>query len=343
MKVRAGTDTVRSDRPVAMPHPLMRFAIDAHAIGRQLTGNEVYVRNLLRALAAQAPDCELVAYLSSEAARDMLPSGIRTRRVAANPFRRLGLDSARQLRKDKPDLLHVQYTAPVGCPTPVVVSVHDVSFLEHPEYFTRERAWQLRWTVRRTVRRAAKVLTGCEVSKQAILRAYPDLDERKVEVAPYAPAPEFRPGPREAAKAAVFKRWLLEGPFILNVGDLQPRKNQIGLIRAFAKLVRAYPRLKHKLALAGKDTWFAGRVREAARESGVADRIRFLGFVSDEDLLRLYHACDLFVFPSFYEGFGLPALEAMACGRAVVCSSASALPEVVDGAAILADPNSADD
>jgi glycosyltransferase involved in cell wall biosynthesis len=321
----------------------MRFAIDAHAIGRHLTGNEVYVRSLLRALAAQTRDCELVAYISSDPARDVVPASIGTRRVAANPFRRLGVDLSRQLRKDRPDLLHVQYTAPVGCPTPVVVSVHDVSFLEHPEYFTRDRAWQLRWTVRRTVLRAAKILTGCEFSKQAILRAYRGLDESKVAVAPYAPAPEFRPLPREAAQAALLKRFSFQGPFILNVGDLQPRKNQIGLIRAFAKLVRAYPQLKHKLALAGKDTWFAGRVREAARQSGVADRIHFFGFVSDDDLLRLYNACELFVFPSFYEGFGLPALEAMACGRAVVCSSASALPEVVDGAAILADPNSTDE
>jgi len=122
------------------------------------------------------------------------------------------------------------------------------------------------------------------------------------------------------------------------VGDLQPRKNQIGLIQAFARLARAYPQLKQRLVLAGKETWFADRVREAARESGVADRIQFFGFVSDEDLLQLYNACDLFVFPSFYEGFGLPALEAMACGRAVVCANTTALPEVVDGAAIVFDP-----
>jgi glycosyltransferase involved in cell wall biosynthesis len=321
----------------------MRFAVDAHAIGRHQTGNEVYIRSLLNAFASQARDCEFVAYVSTDTARDFLPAAIRTRRVAANPFRRLGLDLAMRLRQDRPDLLHVQYTAPVGCPTPVVVSVHDVSFLEHPEYFTRDRALQLRWTVRRTVRRAAKVLTGCEFSKQSILRAYRDLDEKKVVVVPYAAAPEFRPLPREAAQAAVLDRFSVSGPFILNVGDLQPRKNQIGLIRAFARLVRAYPQIKHTLALAGKDTWFAGRVREAARQSGVADRIHFFGFVSDDDLLRLYNACDLFVFPSFYEGFGLPALEAMACGRAVVCSSDSALPEVVDGAAILADPYSVDE
>jgi glycosyltransferase involved in cell wall biosynthesis len=321
----------------------MRFAVDAHAIGRHQTGNEVYIRSLLNAFASQSRGCEFVAYVSADTARDVIPANIQTRRVGANPFRRLGLDLAMRLRQDRPDLLHVQYTAPVACPTPVVVSVHDVSFLEHPEYFTRDRAVQLRWTVRRTVRRAAKVLTGCEFSKQAILKAYSDLDESKVVVVPYAAAPEFRPLPRETGRAAILDRFAFPGPFILHVGDLQPRKNQIGLIRAFARLVRAYPQIKHTLALAGKDTWFAGRVREAARESGVADRIHFFGFVTDDDLLRLYNACDLFVFPSFYEGFGLPALEAMACGRAVVCSSASALPEVVDGAAILTDPYSVDE
>jgi len=142
----------------------------------------------------------------------------------------------------------------------------------------------------------------------------------------------------EAAAAAVRDRFSIAAPFILSVGDLQPRKNHIGLIHAFARLVRAYPQLKHNLVLAGKPTWFAGRICEAARESGVAERIQFCGFVSDSDLLQLYNACHLFVFPSFYEGFGLPALEAMACGRAVVCSNTTALPEVVDGAAIVFDP-----
>ncbi len=124
------------------------------------------------------------------------------------------------------------------------------------------------------------------------------------------------------------------------MGDLQPRKNQIGLIEAFADLVRSYPQLRHRLALVGKDTWFAPKVREAAKKSGCSDRIRFLGFVTDQDLLHLYNACDLFVFPSLYEGFGLPILEAMACGRAVACSNTSAMPEVVDGAAILFNPHS---
>lgn len=321
----------------------MRFAVDAHAIGRHLTGNEVYVRSLLNALADQARDCELLAYVCGDHAAHALSPRIRTQRVAANPFLRLGAHLASRVRRDQPDLLHVQYTAPLGCPVPVVVSVHDVSFLEHPEYFTRDRVLQLQWTVRRTVRRAARVLTGSEFSRAAILKVYGDLDEDKVVVVPNAAASEFRPISRETAAAAVRDRFGLSGPFLLSVGDLQPRKNQIGLIRAFAQLVRAYPQFPHTLVLAGKETWFARRVYEAARESGVADRIRFLGFVSDPELLYLYNACDVFVFPSFYEGFGLPALEAMACGRPVVCAGVSALPEVVDGAALLCDPYSADE
>jgi glycosyltransferase involved in cell wall biosynthesis len=321
----------------------MRFAVDAHAIGRHLTGNEVYVRSLLSAFSNQDLDCEFLAYVSDADAMEFVPSRIRTRRVAFNPFLRLGFDLAAKLRQDRPDLLHVQYTAPLGCPVPVVVSVHDVSFLEHPEYFTPDRAWQLRWTVRRTVRSAVRVLTGSEFSRASILKAYGDLDEDKVVVVPNASAREFRPIPRETAAVVVRTRFGIAAPFVLSVGDLQPRKNHIGLIRAFARLVRAHPQLKQRLVLVGKETWFADRVQQAARESGVSDRIDFIGFVSDRDLLQLYNACDLFVFPSFYEGFGLPVLEAMACARAVACSSLTALPEVVDGAAILFDPYSIDE
>src|SRR4029079_2825570 len=122
--------------------------------------------------------------------------------------------------------------------------------------------------------------------------------------------------------------------------DLQPRKNHIGLIHAFEETIRAYPQLPHELVLVGKESWFAPQVRRVAERSPLADRIRVRGAVADEALRFLYGACDLFVFPSFYEGFGLPILEAMACGRAVACSKTSAMPEVADGAAVLFDPYS---
>jgi len=162
-------------------------------------------------------------------------------------------------------------------------------------------------------------------------------------VVPLAASPEFRPISRDAATAAVRAQYAIGGPYVLSVGDIQPRKNHIGLIRAFARMAHAYPQLKHQLVMVGKPTWFWDEVQGAARASGVADRIRFLGFVPDAHLLQLYNACDCLAFPSFYEGFGLPALEAMACGRAVVCSDEWALPEVVDGAAILFDPYAIDE
>src|SRR5262245_13302303 len=209
----------------------MLFAVDAHAIGRHLTGNEGYVRSLLNAFGARANDCEFVTYVSADEAREHIPSRMRCRRVSPNPFVRLGYDLPARVRQDRPDLLHVQYTAPLGCSVPVVVTVHDVSFIEHPEYFTRMRARQMQWTVRRTVRRAARILTVSDFSRAAILKVYGDLDEDQVVVVPNAAAPGFRPISHESAVAAVRDRFGIAGPFVLSVGDLQPRKNQIGLIR----------------------------------------------------------------------------------------------------------------
>src|SRR5579864_7533740 len=321
---------------------VMRFSVDAHAIGQHLTGNETYIRNLLNCFAALDRRADFVTYLSRKTAFPEVPSRFHKRLVAVNPFLRLGFDLPWRLRRDRPDILHVQYTAPVLCSTPVVVSVHDVSFLEHPEYFTSFRAMQLRCTVERTIRAAARVLTPSEFSKRSILDAY-GLRDDKVVVLPNGVCSSFHPIARETAQRWVQSSLDLQSPFVLSVGDLQPRKNHVGLIHAFERLVRAYPQLTHHLVIVGKETWYAPVIRAAARKSSVSERIHFAGFVSDEDLLRLYGACDLFAYPSFYEGFGLPILEAMACGRAVVCSNTSAMPEVADSAAILFDPNSDDE
>jgi glycosyltransferase involved in cell wall biosynthesis len=316
----------------------MRFAVDAHAIGRHLTGNEVYIRSLLRSFAEIDRCSEFVAYVSVPGAASLLPERFDVRQVSANPYSRLGWDLARLIRGDRPDLIHVQYTAPLFTEVPMVVTVHDVSFIEHPEYFTALRRAQLRLTVARSVKQAAHIITVSEFSRDAILRTY-DIPPEKVSAIPNAANPEFRVIGRERAQKAVHDRLRFDTPFVLSVGDLQPRKNQIGLITAFSKLLTDHPHLKHHLVLTGKETWFTPKVREAARSCGFASRIHFTGFVSDGELMELYNACDCFVFPSFYEGFGLPILEAMACGRAVACSNTSAMPEVADGAGILFNPH----
>ena len=320
----------------------IRVAVDAHAIGRRQTGNEVYVRSLIQRYPVLAPDIDFIAYTSCEEAAEWIPDSFERQAVAPNPFVRLGVDLGAKIRDCRADLLHVQYTAPLSCPAPVVVTIHDVSYIERPQYLPPLRALQLRLTVRRTVSRAAKVITISEFSRRRIAAAY-SLDPESIAVTPLAPHSSFRLMNRELAVRRASESLGIDRPFLLNVGDLHPRKNQIGLIRAFKALLEAHPELPHALVMAGKHTWFAPKVLEEVARSGLGDRIILTKFVDDDTLPVLYNAADLFVFPSFYEGFGLPAIEAMACGAPVVCSSATALPEVVDGAAILFEPESVEE
>lgn len=317
----------------------MRYSVDAHSVGCHLTGNEVYIRNLLSEFARVDRSNRFIAYISKPDADLKIPKSIETRWVSENPYKRLGLDFPRMLRRDRPDLLHVQYTGPLVSGVPLVVSVHDVSFLECPQYFTRFRAAQLKLTVGRTVQRAAAILTPSEFSRTAILRHY-RLDPGKVVAVPNAVSSEFRPVDRQIAQKAVERKYGVPGPFVLMVGDLQPRKNHLGLLQAFEQLLRAHPQLPQRLVFVGKETWYSKDLHRAVAKSAIAERVHFTGFVEDADLVEFYAACDLFAFPSFYEGFGLPILEAMACGRAVVSSSTTAMAEVADGAGLLFDPDS---
>jgi glycosyltransferase involved in cell wall biosynthesis len=317
----------------------MRFSVDAHSVGCHLTGNEVYIRNLLNEFARVDRSNQFIAYVAKPHAEASLPERIETRWVSENPYKRLAVDLPMHVRRDRPDLLHVQYTGPVFTNVPLVVSVHDVSFLEYPQYFTRFRAAQLKLTVRRSVERAAAILTPSEFSRGAILRHY-RLDQDKVVVVHNAVASEFRPIDRQMAQAAIERKFGIPGPFALTVGDLQPRKNHLGLVQAFEELLRTHPQLPHRLVFVGKETWYSKDLHRAVAKSRIAERVHFTGFVEDADLVQFYGACDVFVFPSFYEGFGLPILEAMACARAVVSSNTTAMPEVADGAGILFDPDS---
>lgn len=317
----------------------MRYSVDAHSVGCHLTGNEVYIRNLLNEFARVDRSNQFIAYISKRDGDSQVPKSIETRWVSENPWKRLGVDFPRLLRQDRPALLHVQYTGPLFTHVPLVVTVHDVSFLEYPQYFTRFRAAQLKLTVRRTVERAAAILTPSEFSRGAILRHY-RLDPDRVVVVPNAVSSEFRPIDRQAAQNAVQRKYGISGPFVLMVGDLQPRKNHLGLLAAFEALLRTHPQLPHRLVFVGKETWYSKDLHRAVAKSAVSERVHFTGFVEDADLVEFYGACDLFVFPSFYEGFGLPILEAMACGRAVASSSTTAMAEVADGAGLLFEPDS---
>jgi glycosyltransferase involved in cell wall biosynthesis len=240
------------------------------------------------------------------------------------------------LARTRIEVAHAQYMAPWLWPVRVVVSVHDIVFECYPQFFTPETVTGFRQFVPLAVRRAAVVLTLSDFSKGEIVRRYrvpPD----KVLVAPCAADPIFHPLKDKARLAEVRQHYGTGERFILCVGDLQPRKNLKTLIAAYVKLRRA-DTIRQKLVLVGRKAWLYDDIFAAARMSGYQEELVFTGYVPDDDLVALYNAADLFVYPSIYEGFGLPPLEAMACGTPVVTSNTSALPEVVGDAAMTVGP-----
>jgi glycosyltransferase involved in cell wall biosynthesis len=240
------------------------------------------------------------------------------------------------LWRERIDLLHAEMIAPLLTPARIVVTVYDLSYEHYPAFFATGVAAAFRQFVPRTVRRAAVVLTLSEFSRQEIVRCY-DVPPEKVVVTLCAADPMFRPLKDEARLAAVRARYGTGDRFILCVGDLQPRKNLKRLIAAYVRLRQA-DAMRPKLVVVGRKVWLYDDIFAAARASGYADELIFTGYVPDEDLVMLYNAADVFVYPSLYEGFGLPPLEAMTCGTPVITSNTSSLPEVVGDAALTVDP-----
>lgn len=232
------------------------------------------------------------------------------------------------------DLLHIPTgVLPLAPPCPTVVTVLDVTILRRPHDFTLWHRAYAHWMLPYAVRRAVRVITISESSRQDIVRQL-DVPEGRVSVTPLAASPAFRR--LTPAELETVRRPGTEGPFVLTVGTIQPRKNLKGLLRAMADLRaagRTWP-----LVLAGPLGWRYHDTLQEIDRLGLRDSVRLLGRVPLPQLVGLYNAASVLVYPSFYEGFGLPVLEAMACGCPVIASNTSSLPEVVGGAGILVEP-----
>ncbi|MCZ7568473.1 MAG: glycosyltransferase family 4 protein [Ardenticatenaceae bacterium] len=318
---------------------MARIAIDIHAVGARLTGNETYIANLVTALAWMPGDESYLLYYRAPAGAVLA----RRPRMQArplgffgyHPIPRLLLSFGRKLKRDGADLLHVQYVGPLAAPCPMIVMIHDLAFLHFPEAFRwDERLW-MRLLIPRAAHRAAHVLTGSEFSRQDLIARY-GLPPTKVTVTPYGVSSLYRPLRDRSLVRAVQTRYRLPEHFILAVGNIQPRKNLRRLVEAWSR-ARQAGTIDAGLVIAGQESWGAGETVQAAREVNLMDEIRFTGYVPVTDLPLLYNAADLFVYPSLFEGFGLPLLEAMACGTPVVAGANSAIPEVVGDAALLTD------
>lgn len=324
----------------------MHIGIDAHAIGRQQGGNETYIRGLIRALAEIDGRNRYSIYLAdAEAAAEWRDgfcqqfSNFNVRLLPPpTPLVKVPLILTYDLRRHPVDVLHVQYTAPPFCPAPVVATIHDLAFEHMPETFTRRGSLQLKLTVRRTARRAAKIATVSEYSRQDILRTY-KLPPEKITVTYNGIESHFTEQTEsEAETKDVRQRFGIEGDFLLAVGSLQPRKNLVRLIRVYSQLRSENPDFAPQLVIVGRKLWLADEIFAEIRQQRWADDVILTGYVPDQDLPKLYRAATAFVYPSLFEGFGLPPLEAMACGTPVLTSNVSSLPEVTGEAALLIDP-----
>jgi alpha-1,3-rhamnosyl/mannosyltransferase len=311
--------------------------VDGDVIGRQRTGDESYTLGLLRELPGAAPD---LAFACSVREPHAVPGDVpaeveRITLAVASPYRRIPRAFPRLARERGAALAHVQYFVARRLPCPAVVTVHDLSFARAPELMrTRDRLLFERF-VPPSLRRARRVIAVSETTRRDLLEVYGVAPERVVAV-PNGVGTRFQPV--ADARAEVERRFALAEPYLLFVGALQPRKNAPALVAAYARLVRkgAEP----LLVLAGNDRGGGDQVRAAIADYGLEARVRLLGYVSEPDLPALYSAAEALVFPSLYEGFGIPALEAMACGVPVAASSTTGLGEAVGDAAVTFDPSS---
>jgi len=245
------------------------------------------------------------------------------------------------LKHVHPDLCHfTNYLAPLSVSCPYVVTVYDMTLYIMPKYHRFKKLVLDRTLIPMVARRADAILTISKSARADIVR-FLRVPAEKVKVVTGAASPDFAPVDDPTRLDEVRVRYGLCGPFILYVGTIEPRKNLVRLMQALARLKKMG--LPHKLAVVGQPGWQCAPIFAEVERLGLKRDVVFTGYVPFEDLPALYSAAESMAFPSLYEGFGLPVVEAMACGTPVVTSNTSSLSEVADGAALLVDPLSVDE
>jgi glycosyltransferase involved in cell wall biosynthesis len=300
-----------------------------------------YIFNLLKNLARVSPDFYYSAFLSDRTFREPSLALHLSRLPTQRPAVRILWEQFIQplaLRQAGVDLLHsLAFVGPLAAPCPFVVTVYDLSFLRYPEAFRPFNRWYLRQFTANSVKRARAVIAISESTRQDVINLLGAPPGRVHTI--YCGADEqFRPLP--AAEIAAFKAARgLPDTFVLFLGTLEPRKNVAGLIRAYALWREQEPNAP-PLIIAGGKGWYYRHIFGLVESLNLTNTVRFADYVPQSELPLWYNAASLFVYPSHFEGFGLPVLEAMACGTPVITSTVSSLPEVTgtDGAACLVNP-----
>lgn len=326
----------------------MRVGIDVSAVTTAPTGVGTYIRAILaETLRQAAPGEEFLGFSSGLADMDVPAlAGLHARRHLRVPTRAL-YQCWNLLGTPKPDALlggvdvyhATNFFLPPVARARCILTIYDLTFLRHPEWCSPKIVGPFSRSVRKHAQAADAILTCSEASKRDIAELL-DCPAEKITVAYGAADPLFQPVDRDQAREDVFAHHGIEGPYILFLSTVEPRKNIDGLLAAFSRLLDTVP---HTLVLVGREGWNQEPLPAMIARHGLQGRVRHVGYVRDRsDLPKLYAAADAFVLPSFYEGFGIPVLEAMACGCPVVTTRRASLPECGGEAALYVEPDDPD-
>ena len=326
----------------------MRIGIDARVLFGAHTGDRTYLLNLLRQFARMALPHEFVLF--TDRTGDLpfaLPSNFRLVRLPRlSRWLYTGALLPHACVAHRVDLLHVQYIAPLVAPCPVITTVHDVHWRRFPETFPTKDRWLMELFLPLTFRRVAMVITDSQASRDDLVQFF-RLPPDKVQVIYLAAEERFFEPLDDSERQKVLRRYGLQEGYVLFVGVLQPRKNLGRLLSAYATLMGQGAGDRGQvgneaplppLVVVGKLGWQTQTLRQLVSELQLSDRVRFVGYVPDEELPALYQGATVFAYPALWEGFGLPVLEAMASGVPVLTSATSSLREIAEGAAWLVDP-----
>ncbi|MFT5815558.1 MAG: glycosyltransferase involved in cell wall biosynthesis [Psychroserpens sp.] len=320
---------------------MIRIALDIHTIGQQATGNETYISGLLNAF-KKHPQTDLhFTYYHSRSLKDKKWPGTYKKLSPQSPFLRIPLSTPYALYRDNIDVSHFQYFHPLLSPCPAVVTIHDLSFEHHPEFFSPLMRNALRYLAPIMAKRAAHIITVSKATKQDLIEKY-KLPSDKISVIYNSTSSSFHNQYKHSLLIERIARFNLPRPFVVSVGNLGPRKNQHRLIRCFSNLVENGD-IDFDLVLVGQPVYKANAILDEIKKTKAKGRIHVTGFVNQDELVALYNLAMFSIYPSLFEGFGLPILESMACGTPVITSNCSCMPEIAKDAALLINPRDDDD
>lgn len=319
----------------------MLIGIDAsRAVTAQRTGTENYAYELIRQLIELDSNNRYRLYFNQPPPVDLFPASERVERRVI-PFPRLWthLRLAWEMLWQPPDLLFVPaHVLPIIGPRRTVVTVHDLGYLVYPQAHTPFQRWYLDVSTRWNARAATTVIADSKATRRDLIKRY-GIDRHKIVVIYPGRDQSLQPVTDPTRLEAVRETYGLPPRYFSYVGTLQPRKNLVRLVEAYRLLFDQYPApVIPDLVLAGKRGWLYDAIFARVQALGLTDHVHLPGYVAQEDLAPLLSGAHAFLMPSLYEGFGLPILEAMACGTPVICSDTSSLPEVAGDAALLVDP-----